>query len=158
MASKAMAVIAYFGADILCARILPMQDYASWVYFTSVKTMLAYIAYFGLNTSTKVLVAQRTNEKERLKYLKVSIKIRTIVNLLFAILITALSQFLATRLDGQNQYSSFTDIFWFMGLLVLFESFFEFYKQLSYGLNDYKQLLQVTVIEFGSNIIVTFFS
>lgn len=157
MASKAIAVIAYFGADILCARILPMQDYASWVYFTSVKTMLAYIAYFGLNTSTKVLVAQRTNEKERLKYLKVSIKIRTIVNLLFAILITALSQFLATRLDGQNQYSSFTDIFWFMGLLVLFESFFEFYKQLSYGLNDYKQLLQVTVIEFGSNIIVTFF-
>ena len=157
IASKGIAVIAYFGADILCARILPMQDYASWVYFASIKTMIAYIAYFGLNTSAKVLVAQKTNEEERLKCLKASIKIRVIINLLFAALITVFSQFLAEKLDGQKQYSGFSDIFWVMGLLVLFEAFFEFYKQLSYGLGDYKLLFQVTSIEFGSNIVLTFF-
>ena len=157
MVSKVIAVIAYFGVDILCARILPMQDYASWVYYTSIKTMLAYVAYFGLNTSTKVLVAQSINEEERLKCLRASIKIRTIINLAFAVLLTIFSQFLAARLDGHNQYSGFSDMFWVMGLLVLFESFFEFYKQISYGLNDYKLLLQVTGIEFGSNFILSFF-
>ncbi|MCI8510241.1 MAG: oligosaccharide flippase family protein, partial [Lachnospiraceae bacterium] len=157
MVSKVIAVIAYFGVDILCARILPMKDYASWIYYTSIKTMLAYVAYFGLNTSTKVLVAQSANEEERLKCLRASIKIRTIINLVFAALLTIFSQFLAAKLDEYNRYSGFSDMFWAMGLLVLLESFFEFYKQISYGLNDYKMLVQVTGIEFGSNFILSFF-
>jgi len=156
MLSKIVAIIAYFGSDIVCARILPLQDYASWIYYTSIKTMLAYMAYFGLNTSTKVIIARTENENEKLECLKASIRIRAMINILFAVIITCFSQFMAIKLDSQNKYPNFSAMFWAMGLLVLLESFFEFYKQLSYGLNNYKLLLQVNCLEFGSNLMFTF--
>lgn len=156
MASKIVAVVAYFGTDVLCARILSMQDYAAWVYYTSVKTMFSYIVYLGLNTSAKVVVARSRNEKERLEYMKAGIRLRSVINVIFAVMLTCFSQFMALELDKQKQYPNFSVMFWAMGLLVLFESFFEFYKQLSYGLENYKFLLQVTAIEFGSHMVFTF--
>lgn len=156
MTSKFVAVIAYFGTDVLCARILSMQDYAAWVYYTSVKTMLAYIVYLGLNTSAKVVIARSRNEREKLEYMRAGIRLRSIINIFLAVMITCFSQYMALQLDKQKQYTYFPMLFWAMGLLVMFESFFEFYKQLGYGLENYKFLLQVTTIEFGSNMVLTF--
>lgn len=156
MTSKIVAVTAYFGTDVLCARILSLQEYAAWVYYTSVKTMLAYIVYLGLNTSAKVVVARSGNERERREYIKAGMRLRSMINIFFAVMITCFSQYLAMELDKQNRYSNFPVMFWAMGLLVLFESFFEFYKQLGYGLENYKFLLQVTSIEFVSSIVFTF--
>lgn len=156
-ASKGIAVVAYFGADIVSARILPLQEYASWVFYASIKTMIAYIAYFGLNTSAKVMVARSRSEKEKLECLKAGMKLRTIINCIFAIALTCFSQILANSLDAQGKYLNFTYMFWAMGLLVAFESFFEFFKQLGYGLNNYRLLLLVSGVEFGSNFIFTVF-
>lgn len=153
--SKGIAVVAYFGADIVAARILPLQEYASWVFYVSIKTMLAYIAYFGLNTSVKVMIARSASEEERLECLKAGMKLRLLLNCIFAVAVTCFSQVIAHALDAEGKYVNFTYMFWAMGLLVAFECFFEFYKQLSYGMNNYRLLLLVSGVEFGSNFILT---
>ena len=50
LCGKMAAMLLYMAFDIACARILAPEEYAEWVFFYAVLTMMFYIGWCGVNT------------------------------------------------------------------------------------------------------------
>ena len=46
--AKIVAIVFVFLTDIVIARTMSIEDYASWTYFFSIKTMMIYICDLGI--------------------------------------------------------------------------------------------------------------
>lgn len=146
---KIVAMICLVLLDITAARMLSVADYAEWVYFFSIQTMLFYIGWMGINTSAKVYVSKCVTMQEREQCIRAAFVLRFfsgawISSLFFMILPEA-----AEYLGYPAKYPALKSLLAVSGALVFFNSFTELYKELCIGLKNYIRLFMITAFEYG---------
>lgn len=151
--AKIVAMLFAFMLDILLARILGVDDYAEWTFFYTTVTMMYYLAWFGINSSVKVLVSKQTTDLDTGVCIRAGLILRTLVSLIFSVAILACSKQIAIIFGYPEKYSNLLFLYKCAGAMVFLNSFAEFFKELNIGLQKYKNLFWVTLNEFGWNFL-----
>ena len=149
MLAKIVAMLLFFLTDIMSARLLSISQYGQWNYFFSIKTMYAYVGYFGIDQGTKLQIAKLESENERQRCYRSGMILRTIVSTIVAIVGVISAGYLNSLLNKDGKYDSFYILLIFGGVLALFNAYQEFFKEIGYGIGDNKQVFIVTLAEYG---------
>lgn len=154
LASKAVAMIFYFTADILVARILPVNEYGEWSFFYSTISIAFWIVLFGINTSSKVYIAgSREDSFLQGRYIRASVMLRFLVSLTFVFVFAAGSRPLADLWGYPEKYPHLS-LLLLAGSLHLFTySFCDYFKELYVGLVNFKNIFWLTLTEFGGYLV-----
>lgn len=148
LGGKITAMLLYMALDIVCARILNLDDYAEWVFFYVILTMMCYIGWCGINTSAKVFVSKESDGNGVTKTIQASFLLRLIVSIGISMIIMSIAFPLSKRLGYPSKYPDLYCLCIFAGALVFLNSYSEFFKELFMGLGDFKRLYFFTVLEF----------
>lgn len=148
--AKAVAMLFFFLTDIISARRLNVEQYGEWNYFFSIKTMIAYLGYLGVDQGTKIVISKIENERERAFCCKVGLIIRTIISLLLVVLIFLTAKSWTHSLNMDAKYHYVAQIFMFSGILALFNAFQEFFKEVGFGIRKNEIVFFVTLSEYGT--------
>lgn len=154
--AKAVAMLFFFLTDVVIARVLSVDEYGEWTFFYSIKTMLAYLCYFGIDHATKLVIARVEDADRQRKFFRVALAMRVIINLLFAFLICAVGEQLVLLFDAKNVYGDLKYLIRFGGILASFNAFQEFFKAVGYGIKDNKTAFWVTLYEFMGAFVFVF--
>ncbi len=149
LSGKVAAMLLYMAFDIACARILAPEEYAEWVFFYAVLTMMFYTGWCGINSSTKVFVSKEPVRELLTKTIQASFLLRLIVSIVIGVILILIAFPLAKCLGYPNRYPSLYQLCLLAGLLVFLNSFTEFFKELFMGLSDFKKLCGITILEFA---------
>ena len=147
--AKAVAMLLFFLTDIMTARLLTVSEYGEWNYFFSIKTMIAYIGYFGIDQGTKLVMAKLDNEEARAKCFKMGMLLRTIISTIVAVMVFATAKLWNEVLNQDGQYENLLWLLAFGGILAMFNAYQEFFKEIGYGIGDNKLVFIVTFAEYG---------
>ncbi|MDO4197506.1 MAG: flippase [Erysipelotrichaceae bacterium] len=151
---KVIAMVFWALLDIVAARLLGKDAYAEWAYFFAIATMLFYIGWFGINASAKVYISKYENEPEKKQdCLLSSIIIRFAVSLIIGLAIYFILPGYAESLGFPDKYPNLKWLFECAAVLVIMNSITEFLKSLFMGLNRFKELFIVTVLEHGGYFV-----
>lgn len=156
LSGKIAAMMFYMAFDIACARILSPEDYAEWVFFFAVLTMMFYIGWCGINTSAKVFISKESTQEGISKKIKASFLLRLLASILIGMLLTILAHPLARWLGYPDKYPDLYCLCIFAGLLVFFNSYSEFFKEVFMGLGEFKRLCLITILEFAGYFFFSF--
>ena len=148
-ASKFVAMIFYMLLDVLLARILGVEDYAEWVFFYSVLTMLFYFGWMGINSSVKVFVSKEENSLNKRYCITASVQLRLLYSIIAALIIFFVAPRLSEILGYPDKYKHLQYLMLSSSILVFLNSFSEFFKELSMGLEKFKMLFCITFLEYG---------
>lgn len=151
--AKATAMLGFFALDICMARILGKDSYGEWSFYYSAVLIMAHVCWFGIDASVKVFVSKQETKQELSDCLKASIRLRLIVSGLFLLVITAASGYLADTMEHFGKYKNLHVLMYGAGVLVFLSSFSEFYKALSIGMQEYRNLFLVTLAEYGGYFV-----
>lgn len=152
--AKIVAMIFAFMLDILLARILGVDDYAEWTFFYTTVTMMFYLTWFGINSSVKVLVSKQTTDLDTSVCIRAGLILRTLVSLIFSVVVMACSKQIAIIFGYPEKYSNLLFLYKCAGTMMFLNSFAEFFKELNIGLQKYRNLFWVTLNEFGWNFLL----
>ena len=152
---KAFGMLFLFLLDIVIARILDVAGYAEWVYFFSILTMLFFIGWLGINASTKVLISKCNTAEEKKYCLTAGFCIRVFSSIIISIFLIAILYVLSGKLGYPDKYSSLRHLILFSGVLIFFNSFTEFYKEVFMAYENFKRLFQLTVLEYFGYLFFT---
>lgn len=154
MSAKGVAMVLYMLTDIGIARIISVSEYGEWSYFYSMISMVFWIAWFGVNTSSKVYIARFQGEPEKQgQYLKASFYLRLIISIIILIIYYIIVWVFASKIKQIVNYPHLYLLLLFGGLLVFFSTFSEFFKEISIGLVNFKQIVVIAFIEFGGYLL-----
>ncbi|WP_075721215.1 lipopolysaccharide biosynthesis protein [Roseburia sp. 499] len=157
MLSKAIITILYFIGDILIARMLSLSEYGEWAFFYSIISILFWIAWFGLNISSKIYVAKcGENEKLRSKYIKVTLKVRVFVSSIFFLIFLLITSPLALQLGYPQKYINLKSLLFIGCFLTFANSMNEYYKEQFLGLNKFKKITVLAVAEYGGYVLFSY--
>lgn len=148
LGGKAVAMLLYMAFDISCARILKPEDYAEWVFYFAILTMMFYVGWCGINTSAKVFVSKESEMENINRVIRASFWLRLFVSFIIAVLITAIAYPLAKWLGYPERYPNLYSLCFFAGVLVFFNSISEFFKELFMGLGKFANLCFITILEY----------
>lgn len=158
IASKIIAMVLFMITDILIARLLSVKEYGEWAYFYSLITMLFWIAWFGINTSMKVHVAKYAyDRKKQNSYLAAAMILRMVVSIIFALLLYLFAYPLAENTGYPDKYPNLAVLLQFGSLLLFFNTWVEFFKELFIGVAKFKNMLIMATVEFGGNLVFGLF-
>ena len=150
MISKGIAMVFFLLTDIFTARILSVNGYGEWSYFYSIMSMIYWIAWFGVNTSTRVYVAKEENDINiQNTVIKSAIVLRLIVSLISFVLILAFSKTITNIFGDVDKYPHLFNMLFLGALLVFFNSFSEFFKELFVGIIEFKNIFFISILEYG---------
>lgn len=148
LAGKLMAMLFLTLLDIFAARLLAVEEYAEWVYFFSILTMMFYVGWFGINVSTKVFISKSIDERDRVNCLKASILLRLVASIIIAIIIEIVMPVVSIYLGYPDKYPDLKWLLQFSAILVFLNSFTELFKEINIGTNKFKNLFVVIVTEY----------
>ena len=154
--AKMSAMVLFFLADILAARILGVEQYAQWSVFYAVLTMLFYLEWFGVNASTKVHISKAENAADRRAVLQAGLTLRTRVSLVISAGILAGGQllfFLPAARPLMEKYPQIRLLALTAPVIAFLNSYAEFYKEVCIGLMAYAGLFAVTAAEYGGYLL-----
>lgn len=154
--AKIVAMVFYFAIDVVIARMLSIDGYSEWTYFYSVATMLGYVTWFGINASMKVFVSKQKSEKEIKECFRAGNTLRLIISIFFALIIMLFSKQIAQALGFPIKYPTLDKLIFMSGAMVFASSFTEYFKEISIGLEKFKNVLIITSVEFGFNFLLSF--
>lgn len=158
IASKAVAMVLFMITDILTARLLSVGEYGEWAYFYSLITMLFWTAWFGINTSMKVHVARYAyDRKKQNSYLAASMILRMTISIIFSFLLYVFAFPLAGLAGYPDKYPNLAVLLRLGSLLLFFNSWVEFFKELFIGVAKFKNMLFIALVEFGGNLLFGLF-
>lgn len=158
IASKAVAMVLFMITDILTARLLSVGEYGEWAYFYSLITMLFWTAWFGINTSMKVHVARYAyDRKKQNSYLAASMILRMTISIIFSFLLYVFAFPLASFAGYPDKYPNLAVLLRFGSLLLFFNNWVEFFKELFIGVAKFKNMLLIALVEFGGNLVFGLF-
>ncbi|SHN65878.1 Membrane protein involved in the export of O-antigen and teichoic acid [Butyrivibrio hungatei DSM 14810] len=158
LCGKIMAMIASVVTDIVIARLLEIQSYAEWTFFFSILTMLNWAGWLGINISSKVIVSKCTSDIEEAKCLKSARLVRFFFSVCIGIVLYVFLPRLAPLGGYPQKYPELKWLFSVACILVFFNSFVEFYKEIFMGVNKFKWLFLITTAEYmGYFLFSTFF-
>ena len=152
-AAKLAATILFFVADILIARILGVSCYAEWAFFYAILSMVYYFFWFGVNSSSKVFISKTVpGQEECRRCIRAGFRVRTAVSLVLTLAAAAVLLLLPLfgfYRDLSSRYPSIHTLLWFAPLIAALNSFAEFFKETEIGVQDYRGVFIVTVLEYG---------
>lgn len=154
--AKIVAMIFALAIDILAARVLGVENYAEWTFFYTVVTMIFYVTWLGVNASVKVYVSRQNTVLDRNTCIHAGLVLRTIISLFFAGLFFFLSGKIAVICGYPEKYPNLFVLFRYGSLLIFFNSYTEFFKELNIGIQRYKNMFWITLSEFGGNFVLGF--
>lgn len=149
LGGKAAAMLLYMAFDIACARLLVPEEYAEWVFFYAILTMMFFVGWFGINTSAKVFVSKEGNGEEAARIIRASFLLRLIISIVISMILISVAFPLANWLGYPDKYPSLYRLCVLAGVLVFLNSFSEFFKELFMGLGNFKKLCGTTILEFA---------
>ena len=151
---KAIAMVAYFGLDIIIARDLGAENgYAEWAFFVSIITMGFYISWFGINSSTKIYLAKQIDKKSRDNCISAGLFLRTILSLIVAIIIIFCYKKLAYLFGYPVKYPHLDRLILLGAAMVFLNDFTEFFKEICMGLSKFHILCFFITVEYGGYLI-----
>lgn len=156
--AKIIAMVFFFLVDIVIARFLDITGYATWTYYYSLRTMFGYIGCFGMNSAAKIMISKGKDLNEQGLLYRLCFKYRMITASVFSILLTCFLPFFKNILDEGNQYPDLQFLLYFIGIVVFFNIILEFFKQIGYGLPDFKLVFNANIFDYGVYFIIVFLS
>ncbi len=151
--TKAVAMVCFFALDIAMARFLGKDSYGEWSFFYSAVIILAHLCWFGIDASVKVYVSKQETRQELSECLRTGLILRLLISTVFLIGVTACSGYLADYLEDYSKYENLHVLMCGAGALIFLSSFSEFYKALSIGMQRYRNLFLVTLMEYGGYLV-----
>lgn len=148
-AGKVIAMICIMLLDIVSARSLKIDKYAEWNFFFSILTMLFYIGWAGINASTKVYLSKCENADDRACCLSDAFKLRMIVSLCVSLLVIIIMPNAAIHMGYPEKYPDLKKLLSLGSILIFFNSFSEFYKEIYMGLEKFYYVFWVVILEYG---------
>lgn len=145
---KVIAMLFLVLLDVIAARMLGVEDYAEWVFFFSILTMMFYVGWFGINTSAKVFISKCSDDKEKANCLVASVVLRIVVSVAVSTILILIMPRIAGRLGYPGKYPNLKWLLCFASILVFLNSFTEFFKALFIGMNNFTQLFLITIVEY----------
>lgn len=153
LAGKIMAMALLILLDIFIARILTINDYAEWAFFFSILSMMFYFCRLGINVSTKIFIAKQQTRESINLYISAAMRLRIKTSILIGTIILFISQFLAQNLGYPTKYEHLNILMYIAGILAILNSFTEFFKEIFIGLNYFKELCVITILEYCGYLI-----
>lgn len=153
---KVFAMLLLVLLDIVAARMLSVENYAEWVFFFSVLTMLFYAGWMGINSSAKVFVSKCNLITERNNCIRASFFLRITASIFFSLLIVIIMPNLARYLGYPTKYPGLKGLLQMAAILVFFNSLTEYFKEVFIGLQKYKSLFVITVCEYAGYLLFSF--
>lgn len=154
--AKIVAIVFVFLTDIVIARTMSIEDYASWTYFFSIKTMMIYICDLGINAGAKIVVSKSVSSVQRGTIIKVCLQVRIISAMLVSFLITVSSGWWIKFFANPNSsYGVIYPILPLIGFIVFGGAAMEFYKQLGYGIPNLRFTFVSNLLDYGFYFIIT---
>ena len=150
---KVVAMGFYMLLDIVCARMLDVEMYAEWVFFFSILTIMFYIGWLGINTSTKVFVSKQIGREKRGACISGAVVLRFIGSIFICILIFSIVFSVAPKLGYPDKYPDLLKLLLIAPIIVFFNSFCEFFKEIFMGIEEFKKLFFITIVEYGGYFI-----
>ena len=148
--SKIIIMVFYFLSDILIARFLSVNDYAEWTYFYSIISIVFWISWFGLNISSKIFVSKHMeNEKDKAKYIIISEHLRFIITGIFFVAFLLMYNKVAIELGYPDKYHDLKFLLLIGAFMMVGSNLNEFYKELFLGLNLFKNIIVLAILEYG---------
>ena len=127
-----------------------MEGFGIWSFFFSILTIIILISYFGINASTKKIVAQYNKTNELNNVLKSSLKLRLIFSLIFIIILVLVHKPLAI-LIGRPE---FAPLFLLSAPLIILTGLVEFLKNIFMGLHRIIYNFIVNLLEYGLKLVL----
>lgn len=145
---KIIAMLFLTLLDVVAARLLGVDIYAEWVFFFSIATMLFYIGWSGINNSSKIFISKCKSDTEKINTLAATSLLRSAFSIFISLLIAYIMPHFAIRLGYPDKYPNLLWFLRFVPLMVFFNSFTEYFKELYMGFNRFKELFILTVAEY----------
>lgn len=145
--SKIFAMLLFFLADAVYARILGVENYAEWAYFFSLCNMAFYIGWLGVNLSSKVFISKTEDWSQ---CLGAALQIRFLVSIAVAALVLLCASKIAIIAGYPRPYENLNILLYILSGMVFFNSFTDFFKQIYVGTQAYKKLCFITFVEYFS--------
>lgn len=145
---KVIGMIALMILDIYLAKRLNVDKYAEWVFFFSIVTILFFICGLGLNPSSKVIISKERNNENIRGNLQAAFFLRLIASVVSSSCAAVIMVVASEKLGYPHKYPDLRLLFVISGVLIFFNTFTEFYKEIFMGLEWFKALFGLTVIEY----------
>lgn len=150
---KIFAMVFLIVFDATVARMLSVEGYAEWVFFFAILTMLFYVGWLGINTSLKVYISKCSTSLEKNNCIKAALILRIIVSLVIGLGIFFILPQFAIFLGYPHKYPTLKELLKISAVLVVCNSFTEFYKEMCIGLQKFKNLFWITVVEYAGYLV-----
>ncbi|MCI6783762.1 MAG: oligosaccharide flippase family protein [Lachnospiraceae bacterium] len=154
LGSKIIAMVLFLVVDMVLVRILSFSEYNEWSYFYSI-TVIAYnLARVGINSSTKVHIAETSDQKKKKTYYWSGILLRIAISLacgLASLLLIAFS----SKLGYPGKYPNLVNLIWILPMLIFFYTILDFYKEINIALINFKNIFIFSILEFGTCLVFT---
>lgn len=148
--SKGIITVLYFCGDILLAQMLSVDEYGEWAFFYSVAVIIFWIAWFGINISSKIYVAKCGSDlKLRSEYIKATHHLRLIISTFFFAVFIVIVPILAKGLGYPSKYPDLKLLLFIGAFMAWSSSMNEYYKEQFLGLNKFKKITLLAITEYG---------
>ncbi len=153
LSSKAIAMLLFLITDILVVKLLTFQEYDEWSFFYSLVTILYSVAWFGIDTSTRVYVARTAEKSEKNSYIFSGVRVRFRISIIIFIILIFLAIPLSNWLGYPTRYPNLQFLLFCAPLLVFGNSFIDFIKELNVGLVLFRNTFVISILEFGGYLL-----
>lgn len=154
---KAVGMFSLMILDIFLARSLPAEYYAEWAFFFSVLTILFFVGWLGINSSSKVYISRYRDHRQQTECIKSALFLRFVLSLVVSCGIAVAMPGIMKVQNFSDKYPDLKALFIYSGFLVFFNSFTEFYKEIFVGLGWFKRLFVLTITEYLGYLCFTIF-
>ena len=153
--TKIVAMVCYFGLDIIAARLLGYVLFDEWNYVYSIIVICNWIFRFGVDSSCRVYIAKSEGDLEKQRdYFEQGVRLQVVVSISLAVILVGLVGFGAGYLGYPQKYPHLK------GLLISGLVYSAFYavlcciKESFIGMSSFKKLFIVTSVEFVGYIVI----
>lgn len=152
LGSKIVAMLLFLIVDIVLVRILSFSEYNEWSYFYSI-TVIAYnLARCGINSSTKVHMAETNNPKDKKNYYWSGLVLRILVSIACGLVSLTLIIF-SGKLGYPGKYPNLVSLIWVLPFMIFLYTIVDFYKEINIALINFRNIFIFSILEFGMCLV-----
>lgn len=152
LGSKIVAMVLYMIIDIVLVRMLSVRQYDEWSYFYAIVVICYNVAILGINGSTKVYVAQKSDAYSRKQYIVSGAVVRGAASLGMAVLSLGML-FFASAMGYPDKYPNLQALFLCIPFMIITYTFLDFFKEIYVGLVNFRNIFCISILEFGGSLV-----
>lgn len=153
MLSKGVAMLGFMILDIYVARKLDVKTYAEWAFFYSIISMLFLFGWIGINVSSKVYISKLNSDEDRKRCYSITFFLRFVSSILISLIIFLLVYCISNAYSFSEAYPNLRKMLPLCSAMVFFNSISEYFKEISVGLDRFRELFMFTVCEYVGYVV-----